>query len=184
MAMIKDQIVHELRQMFLDGATPSRLMLHIQTHHSEDEPLHFLITDYFKEAFKLPLIRCSSGKDFKQSSLEHDHFNRDLVHEMVCRIDEWSSEALDGTWLENTDGLWTHSHDEHKERLKTAEFEELDRVWNTLNEKERLFIIRKIAHRDYLWYKVKTLSRLVERLQQKILELETHVGFESNSKHP
>jgi hypothetical protein len=52
-----DAMIDKLRQLFLDGATPSQLMHHIAQHHEEDGRLHFAIMDYFREAFGIPLLR-------------------------------------------------------------------------------------------------------------------------------
>lgn len=177
--MLRAEIVKELRQMFVDGAAPSRLMAHIQLHHPDVDDVHFLIKEYFQEAFKLPLVRHVSKDDYAEPNLNYDHLSRDLVHEIVCRIDQWNTGSLEGSWLEDFHGLSKSSLEEHEERLKAARFQELDRVWNDMTDEERVFIIRRIAHKDYLWYKVKTLSRLVEKLQQKIVELEGHVELES-----
>ena len=178
--MIKEHVVQELREMFLDGATPSRLMMQIQTHHPEEERLYFLIMDYFQEAFKLPLVRVSSNNDFSTPSGEHFHFNRDLVHEIVCQLERWKDDDADGSWLDDVNDRARTTLREHQERLKTAHFEELERIWDQLTDDERGFIIRRIAHKDYLWDKVNTLSRLVERLQQKIVQLESLVEIKSN----
>lgn len=179
--MIEEHIVKELREMFLDGATPSRLMLHVQLNHPEEETLHFLIKDYFERAFRLPLVReVRPGDDYTTPSLDHAHFNRDLVHEMVSKLDEWNTEDLSGSWLKDVSERSRKNIKEIRQELASKRFAELDRVWDELTDDERNFIIGRIAHKDFLWFKVNTLSRLVERLQQKIVELESLVEIQSN----
>ncbi len=161
-------LADELRRRFIDGATPSELMHLIATHHKDDRCLHFIIGDYFREAFGIPLLRnVVPDKDYAPD-LHHAHFNRDVVPEMVQRIGAWNDVNLDGSWL---NGLSVHSVREHVVRLKDIRIEELERVWGDLNEKEKLFILRKIAFINYDWEVIKALSLLTERLQQKIVEL-------------
>lgn len=173
--MLKQCIIDQLRRMFIDGATPSELMQYIAQKHKDDSRLHFIITDYFREAFCIPLLRnVVSEEDYSPAS-RHAHYNRDVAPEIVERIDEWNHENLAGSWL---DGLSVNSLAEHTQRLKEAHFEELDRVWHNLNDKERHFIIRKIAIKDYYWEVAKMLAAMAERLQQKVVDLEARLKKE------
>jgi hypothetical protein len=168
-AMMNQRIVDELRRMFTEAATPSRLMHFLEQHFKNDPRLHFLIMDYFREAFGMPLVRNVLAGDDYSPSIRHAHYNRDVVPEIVQRIEAWNAANLEGSWL---DGLSVSSLTDHTERLKVARFEELDRVWDTLSDSERLFIIRKVALKDYYWDVVKSLALLAERLQQQVVELE------------
>ena len=167
--MLNQSVVAQIRALFVDGATPSQLMRRIAAVHSEDPRLHLIIMDYFKEAFQVPLVRnVVSGEDYSPS-LRHSHYNRDVIPEMIQRIHYWNSDSLDGTWLNE---LAVRSLAEHVTRLSDTRCQELDRVWDTLTNDERLFIVRKIAMKDYNWDVMKSLALLTERLQQKIVELE------------
>jgi hypothetical protein len=173
--MLDKNLVHELRRMFIDGATPSQLMHHIEKQCQDDRRLHFVIKDYFREAFRIPLLRnVVSGEGYSPNS-RHAHYNREVVPEMIQRIGEWNRTDLEGSWLE---GVSVHSLSEHTERLQTARFEELDRVWDSLSDNEKLFIIRKIALKDYYWDVVKGLASLAERLQERIVALEERLKEE------
>ncbi len=167
--MMRQKIVTEIRRLFMDGATPSQLMERIAREHKDDPRLHAIIMEYFREAFGVPLVRnVVPGDDYSPSS-RHAHYNPDILPEIVRRMSDWNVESLEESWL---NGASVCLLAEHTERLKTAHFEELDRVWDTLDDKEKLFIIRKVALKDYYWDVVKLLAMMAERLQQKIVELE------------
>ena len=170
--MAKKKHVNELRRMFIDGATPSQLMQYIANQHPDDPRLHFILSDYFREAFSIPLLRNVVSQEDYSPNRRHAHYNRDVVPEIVQRVGDWNTADLKGSWLE---GVAVRSSADHAERLKAAHFEELDRVWNALTEKERLFIIRKIAIANHDWDVIKSLSALAERLQQKVVELEAQL---------
>src|SRR5262249_51179422 len=71
-------LVKELQRMFIDGATPSQLMQQIAKHYKGDKRLHFVIMDYFREAFGIPLLRnVVSGEDYSPDA-RHAHYNRDV----------------------------------------------------------------------------------------------------------
>ncbi len=177
--MIDQNLVDELRRMFLDGATPSRLMRHIANQHPDDPRLHFLITDYFREAFGIPLVRTVGGREDYSPDRRHAHFIRELVPEMIQRIGDWNTESVEGSWVE---GVSVCSVNEHSERLRSVRFEELNRVWDTLNDKEKRFIIRKSARIDYGWDAMKCLAKLAERLQQQVVELEERLRSERQAR--
>src|SRR5438045_4432091 len=92
-------LVHELRQLFIDGAIPSKLIHHIVAHHGNSERLHLLIRDYFKEAFSVPLIRNVVSEEEYSPKLRHAHFNREVVPELIQRIGDWNTANLEGSWL-------------------------------------------------------------------------------------
>src|SRR5687767_8709770 len=115
--MLNQKLVDELRQMFLDGATPSQLMHHIAKQHKGDRRLHFVIKDYFAEAFGISLLRNVVSEEDYSPDRRHAHYNRDIVPEIVQRIGCWNTANLEGAWL---DGLAVGSLKEHTERLTTA----------------------------------------------------------------
>jgi hypothetical protein len=173
--MIDPELVAELRESFIDGATPSELMHRIALSHDGDRLLHFRIGDYFREAFGIPLLRHVTSDENYSPALRHAHFNRDVVPEMIQRIGEWNTVDLAGSWLED---VTVRSVVDHLRRLETSRPEELERVWEKLSEKEKTFIRRKSARIDRAWEVSKSLARLAERLQQKVVELEARLEQE------
>jgi hypothetical protein len=154
-------------------------MQRIAARHPGDSRIHFIIMDYFKEAFQLPLLRnVVPGEDYSPNS-RHAHYNRDVVPEMVQRIPDWHSGSLTGTWL---DGAVVRSLSEHVARLGGSRCQELERIWDTLNGEEKQFIIRRIAMKDYYWDALKSLALLSERLQQQIVELESRLREERHGQ--
>src|SRR4051812_19487255 len=96
-----ESLVRELRQMFLDGATPSRLMRHVADRHGEDDRLHFVIQDYFHEAFGIALLRLVTSDEDYSPDPRHAHFNRNVIPEMIEHLGDWNTEPLAGSWLEH-----------------------------------------------------------------------------------
>jgi predicted DNA-binding protein YlxM (UPF0122 family) len=166
---MNQDLIENLRKMFLDGATPSQLMHHIAHQHKDERRLHHIIKDCFTEAFGVPLLRNVVPEEHYCPNRRHAHYNRDITPEIVQRIGDWNSGNLEDTWLES---LSVTSLADHTQRLKNAHFEELERVWDKLNDNEKLFIIRKVAMKDHYWDIIKVLAHQTERLQQKIVELE------------
>jgi hypothetical protein len=67
--MLDPELVNELRESFIDGATPSDLMHRIALRHEGDPSLHFIIRDYFCEAFGIPLLRNVGWWSYSANSL-------------------------------------------------------------------------------------------------------------------
>lgn len=163
--MIQESLVADIRRLFLDGATPSQLMQRIAAQHPNDPRLHFLIADYFRAAFQIPLLRNVVPNEDYSPGARHAHYNRDVIPEIVRLMPEWNSEEVEGGWL---DKVVVRSLSEHQARVGAVQFEELGRVWETLNDEEKQFIQRKIAMKDYYWEVLKCLASLAERLQEKL----------------
>lgn len=180
--MLKRTVVADVKQLFVEGATPSRLMQCIAAAHPDDPRLHLLIMDYFREAFQVPLLRnVIPGADYSPD-LRHAHYNRDVVPDLVHRSQGWQTGNLTGSWL---DGVAVHSFPEHVARLSESRWQELDRIWDGLTNEERQFIVRKIAMKDYYWDALKCLALLAERLQQQVVELQNRLQHETkNSEGP
>jgi hypothetical protein len=167
-----ENLIRQLRQMFLDGATPSRLMRHVADHHGEDERLHFVIKDYFEEAFGIGLLRYVASDEDYSPDPRHAHFNRDVVPEIVEHLRDWNPEPTAGSWLERAS---VSSLDEHVQRAKAGPPDELASVWSQLSDEQRLAIVRRIARKNRDWEVIKVLALLAERLQQKVVELEARL---------
>lgn len=178
--IMDEKIVNELRQMFLDGATPSQLMHHIATQLGHGPRMHFAIKDYLSAAFGIKFLRnILLGEDYSPNT-RHAHFNRDIAPEIAQKANEWSSVSLDGSWLE---GITIKPLTEHIERVKSVEIPELKRIWANFNDEEKQFIVRKIATKDYSWEVINLLASMAERLQQKIFEIEERLKKEEGITH-
>jgi hypothetical protein len=169
------EVVGELRSLFKEGATPSRLIRHIVERHQGERFFHLLIQEYFMEAFGVPIVRgLNPIDDFQQADLRYAYLNEQLLHEMILRRGEWDncSNAVTsgtGSWLE---ALRANDDQERIRQLQETVIPELSRCWAGLSTREQHYIHRSMASANGLHETVKILSRLAECLQQKIVELE------------
>jgi len=171
----RPEIISELRSLFKEGATPSRLIRHIVERHEGERQFHSLIQAYFLEAFGVPIVRGLSPTDnYHHADLRYAFLNEQLLHEMIERRSEWDSngDLMNGTdsWLGNLS-----ASDDHQ-RIRQAQTvmpPELSRCWPEMTPDERNFIHLSMASANGLFETVKILSRFVECLQQKVVELET-----------
>lgn len=165
------EVVEELRDLFRDGVTPSRLLRHIAERHDGEPGLHHLIQLYFMEAFGVPIVRGVDPID------RHDHnhrrywfLNHQLLTEMIQHKAAWDTDGT-GAWLDGltaTDpAAWLASAptDPPPPALKGC--------WDSLTPAERQYIQMTHASAGHLWEEVNILSHLCERLQQQVNELST-----------
>jgi len=169
---MNQQLVDELRKMFIEGASPSQLMHRIAEQYQEDPRLHLVIGDYFREAFGIPLLRYVVPDEDYCPAAHHAHYNRNVVPEIIQRINEWNTTNLDGSWL---DGLSVCDVKEHENRLQSYQPEELARIWESLTEQEKVYIRRQFVRLDHRWEVMKSLAALAERLQQQVVELQAQL---------
>jgi hypothetical protein len=169
-------IIEELRVLFREGATPSRLMRHIVGRHPDEKNRHALIQDYFREAFGVDLVRgLKPFDDYAHADLRYAFLNQDLLHGMAAKRATWDSgkaptAGAAPSWLDSLEAT------DLQELIREAEasgLPELAEGWVKLNPKERSAVCRIIAGFNLRSETVQLLARLVERLQQKVLELES-----------
>ena len=167
-------VVRELRSLFEEGATPSRLIRHIVERHEGERNYHALIQAYFLEAFGVPIVRGLNPVDeYRHADLRYAFLNEQLVHDMIRTRDEWDADFGAGT---NGTGSWLDSLEAHDDQRRISQVQamaipELSRCWSHLSPKEQDFIQRSLATANGLYESVKILSRLAECLQQQLAEL-------------
>jgi hypothetical protein len=166
-----EDLIRELRQLFLDGATPSYLIRHVADRLGESDRLHFAISDYFREAFGVPLVRNVVSNEDYSPDPRHSHFTRDVVPEIIERLGEWNTEPVAGLWLERAS---VAPLSEHVARLASVP-DGLTGVWGQMSDKEKAAVLRKSARINRDWEVMKALALLAERLQQKVVELEARL---------
>src|SRR4051812_45027081 len=104
---IQTSVIQELRSMFKEGATPSRLIQQIVARHPEEGNWHGLIQDYFREGFGVPIVRgLTPGDDFGSIDLRYAYLNEDVLHDMVQSRNKWDRELNRSdngfpTWLDS-----------------------------------------------------------------------------------
>jgi hypothetical protein len=175
-------VVDELRAMFRDGSTPSRLIQHIVDRHDGERNCYSLVQAYFREAFGVNMIRGLRPLDrYHHSDLRDAFLNKDLLHEMVEMQATWNHDAhqveADTSWLT---GLSVLSFDDHCNEA-AAGVPEIRDLWNRLDPKVQAVIERLVAGGIFTYEQVKILTRLAERLQQRVNELERQLKKEAGA---
>jgi hypothetical protein len=168
------QLLDDLRMRIEDGATPSRLIRHVldvlgaTISYSE-------LCDVLQDAFQLPVVRISPSSLAPQ----HDHrgvvLNKTLLMEIVHRRGDWDAgrsqeHPMAQSWM---DGLALRSPEEIRNEVRTAPVPGLNaKSWSALTSEEQDALHGHLTGTIVLAQRVEVLSRLVERLQEKICELE------------
>lgn len=172
---VNPKVIAELRAMFKDGATPSRLMQHIYRHHGGDRGWHGLVQDYFAEAFHVPWVRVTNrSADYADASdLRHAHFNVHLLHKMIENRTKWDQDIEPGNckaWLNPLDAT---DQLQSSMEVQPKSLPELVQVWDQLDASAQHYVEELIGTTNALYERVLILSRLAERLQQRILAQES-----------
>ena len=168
------EIISELRSILKEGATPSRLIRHIVERHSGESGMHTLIQEYFLETFGVPIVRgLKPLDDYDHADLRYAFLNNDLLHDIVQKRLEWDGDFTDApelnSWL---DTLIASDDHERIRQMQSSVPNDLKHCWPQLSLEEQYYIQMSSASANGLNEKVKILSRLVEQLQQKVIELE------------
>jgi hypothetical protein len=172
---IRVSVIEELRAMFKEGATPSRLIQHIVARHPNEGNWHGLIQDYFREGFGVPIVR---GLDplarYDDSSLRYAYLNEAVLHEMVQGRTAWDAErntadSAESSWLDTMTAKGTL---DRIRELEQRGFSELAESWDGLTRQERAALVLTSANLHTRIEMCHILARLVERLQQRIVALE------------
>ncbi|HTU91145.1 MAG TPA: hypothetical protein VMF69_13790 [Gemmataceae bacterium] len=173
---IQASVIQELRSMFKEGATPSRLIQHIVARHPHEGNWHGLIQDYFREAFAIQIVRgLSPAETYSDIDLRYAYLNEDVLHEMVQMRSSWDQGLNDreGAWPSWLDTLVaTNAIDRLQEGKQLAPPADFSEAWEQLSENDRAGILRVNSSYTGKTELVQILARLVERLQQRIIALE------------
>jgi hypothetical protein len=171
---VDPQVVAELRSMFRKGTAPSELIRYIVSRHRTDPSLLFLLQDYFRAAFAVPLMRISTiPEDHTVNDSRYAYLNIDLVHEMIQHRSDWdsmphSNVGEEQCWL---DSLVATDVAELTKRAQPGTSPELKTCWQDLDPKAQKYIKCIMGSADWLYEKVQILGRLVEVLQQQVTDL-------------
>ncbi len=171
-------VIQELRAMFKEGATPSRLIKHIADRHEGVARLHGLIQEYFIEAFAVPIVRgLDPIADYRFMDPRLAYLNEDLVHEIIEKRSEWDRDhdSLNNGEISWLDSAKARSDEERFQAAQAGVVPELSQCWQKLSPKEQQYIQRTFASANGLYESVKILARLADRLQRRVVELEETV---------
>lgn len=173
-------LVNALRTLFADGATPSLLIRRLFEETTQEEAPTTLLSRYFSEAFgnkayQIPVI---DDPDFQE--LRYADLNDELLHQLVQGLPAWKEtpECEGESWCDEVQAIDL--------RARKAEFDPykdpyLSQVWDKLDRKAQAYITHQILTARVKHEKIRILSKLAERLQQKVFHLEKRVqAFEAN----
>lgn len=167
---IQQVVIEELRSMFKDGATPSRLIQHIVARHPPRGNWHGLIQDYFREGFGVPIVRgLAPGENYHDIGIRYAFLNQDLLYEMVRSRSMWDKESLQPG---NAGPTWLDALDRIQDTKQAGPPPDMAESWDKLGERERnLLALSNSSHKSKS-EQIRILACLVERLQQRLAEQE------------
>lgn len=167
------KLVQDLRVRLKDGATPLRLMRDIIAYlDGSASPRE--VREILAESFQLPLVRLGPSLDLDQISYRQGILNRTLLAEIVANKERWeasiSASARTSSWL---DGLQMTDPEDVRTNRAADSYPGLSKEsWAALRPDERQALLAQLASGLVLSERMEVLSRLAERLQEKIDELE------------
>lgn len=165
-------LVHELRELFKTGATPSAIIRVVAERHAGEPQIDRLVRAYFREAFLVPMLQV--GREQVEGIARGGAaaaLNSLYVHRMVATRNEWDrppseDETVQPTWLDSLAAT------DEVEMLRTTEasaLPELTGCWDQIGEEGRHYVTRVVANARSLYETVQALAALAERLQQQVL---------------
>ncbi len=134
----RPDVVSELRSLFKEGATPSRLIRHIVERHEGERSYQALIQAYFREAFGIPIVRgLNPTDDYQHADLRYAFLNEQLVHDMLQKRGEWdvgpgAELSRAESWL---DSLSADDDQQRIDQVQATTIPELSRCWSQLTPK-------------------------------------------------
>jgi hypothetical protein len=161
-------VIAELRALFKSGATPSRLVRHILARHglAHGRQTDSIVRFYFVEAFGFLLRPSASLLNQSADEMPFAGHNGHVLHQIVERRAIWDDDpAHDAEWL----GPLTATD--------TGTLRQQASAVTTTSAKESPELLRSSAR--YLSEQVAILSRLVECLQQQVIDLEARVASDA-----
>jgi len=184
---LKPHVIAEMRQLFKSGATPSRLMRIVVSHHEQDPELDRLIRAYFREAFGIPMFKASArllDTDYEQRTFAQA--NPGLLHRMIQMRHEWDPDSqsdadTDANWM---DPLSATNDTQRIQQSQPETWPEFGDVWDLLTEKAKQYIQLTTRNAHLLHEEVRILSALAEQLQQRINTLKIEHGIRLESEPP
>lgn len=168
------RIVSELRSMFLNGAAPSRLIRHIASRYEGDPDWSDYVGPYFAEAFSVTTIaldRYPHPVDLDRIDLSD--LDGELLRDMVGRLAGWRDKSDVEPGAAWCDGLAVSPDDATMiDSLQPESHPALKNAWSSLSPEVQGCLRRSMVNAQGYYERFQVLTRLVERLQKQVLELE------------
>jgi hypothetical protein len=164
----RSQLVQNLRDHLKDGATVLRLIRDVIAQLG-DTASSREVQEVLAESFQLPVVRLGPSLDLDQRDYRQGILNRTLLAEIVENRERWEalmSSPGNSSWL---DGLHVTSPEEVRKKLAADSYPGLSREsWAALRPDEQQALLVQLASGLVLSARLEILSRLAERLQDKI----------------
>ncbi len=156
--------------MFLRGATPHRLIRHIQeSHHEEDWPRY--VQAYFWEAFSVVCLDFEGfSRDKDLNEINPESLNGELLHNLVRRSGHWRADhnsTLESVWC---DGLNYDDELDVMDQLDPKLHPSLAQYWSTLPVQVQTVICQTMINSQINRERAELLSRLVQVIEHQLEE--------------
>lgn len=162
----RPDVITELRSLFRQGATPSRLLEFIRDSHPGEGNWFLLAGDYFAEAFAVPFVRVTNNPDdYSSPGLRHAHLNGRLLHQMIQNRPLWDDRQEASPWL---DFLTASDEATLETQAKVAVSARVGDISPPLDPAVLGYLQQTTAQVAMLHERVQILARLAESLQRQI----------------
>ncbi len=166
------ELVQKLRRDFSDGATPSRLIRDILSEMG-DGVSGREVHDILSEAFQLPVVHISPIPAANLEGNKRLVLNRTLLPEIVERKEQWrklASHPHEPSWV---NGVKITELQDVRKNVAAGPYPGLSKeTWAALSPEEQESLCVQLCSAMVAWERLELLSKLAERLQDKVNELE------------
>jgi hypothetical protein len=171
---IDPQVVAELRALFLDGATPSRLVRHIATRHEGDPSWPSHVEPYFAEAFAVTTFVMADRPP--EADLDRHNLSEldvDILRDMVGRQAGWRHTVAHAPGAAWCDDLSVSTDDLRMgDQVRPESHPALADSWASMSPRAREFVRQAMVNAQGYYERMHVLVRLAERLQEQVIDLE------------
>jgi hypothetical protein len=166
------QLIEELRILLKDGATPSAL---IQSIHARigNTVSYGDLCGILEDAFHLSMVRLSPDSVVPNKDYRGVILNKTLLVEIVQRRSNWDTShshelPVKSSWM---DGLTLEKPEEVGNKVRSARYPGLSETsWSALSPEVQEALYVQLASSIVISQRVEVLSKLAERLQEKLNE--------------
>ena len=170
---VDPQIVAELRAMFLNGATPSRLVRYIVSRHEGDQDWATYVESYFTEAFSVTLLMDRYPTPVDLDQIDLSDLDGEILRDMVGRQVAWRESVSHPSGSAWCDGLSVSSDDlTMNQKIRPESHPALTDSWASMTPRAREFVRQAMVNAQGYYERMQVFARLAERLQEQINELE------------
>jgi len=180
-------VIATLRKMFAEGATPSRLIQYIADYYGDAPEWTRYVQHYFWAAFSVVVLDMENQPaDWQPDVRNSMRLNTDVLHEMVGRVHHWREQvrpmdAAGQIWFDEL----TIAPDELSlvDNIKPELHPHLCNSWLAMKQPARDCVRQALVNAQAYYEKTQILARLVEQLQQQVIDLERQAVVAAEQNH-